>query len=103
MAFDVKGLALHSSSTGGGGFLSYSTADDPIATVKGNGYWSTTLSETKDQRARRSAESFIEHQRPAATRVSRSCSWQSDALEWDEAYLHTDGRIRMRGGDWNVS
>ena len=107
MAFKSQNLGLFTSSTGTSGFLTYTTGDDTVAAVKGNGFWATDLSgaaNAQDKRARDSAETFVKKQRPAAGRgVPILILGATDGMEMDEAYLHTDGRIRMRGGNWNIT
>ena len=107
MAFSRKSLNLATGSSGVAGVIVYTSATDALATIKGNGYWSSDLADAGDMRARGAAESFVEDQRVAATRGVPICMLSGAAagggMEWDEAYLHTDGRIRIRGGEYNIT
>ena len=81
-------------------------ATDTVAQIKANGYWSAAISETADPEnyhGRRALESFVESQRTKSDNGVPILIRGSDGLEWDEAYIHSDGRIRMRGGNWNIT
>ena len=107
MAFKATELGVFPSATGTGGFLSYLAEDDTLAQVKGAGFWNTDLSGVADAanlKARTAAEDFVAKQSPDNVGVPILMRGNAaTGQEWDTAYLHTDGRIRLRGANFNIS
>ena len=70
MTFKAANLGIHVSSTGKGGFLSYYSNDDPVATIDGDAFWQLDESDISatftrdDLAALRAAESFVRNQSP---------------------------------------
>ena len=103
MAFKAKELGVLTSSTGTGGMLTYLAEDDTLTQVKAPGFWSSAVT-GGDAKARRAAEDFVSLQSPDSVGVPILVRGNgTTGMEMDVAYLHTDGRIRLRGGNSNVS
>ena len=101
MAFKRKNMQLI---PGGGdtGLIIYSD-NAALNTIKGNAYWATSVT-GEDADARLQLEAFVKRYQvgTGSTGSVPITIVGNNGMDMDAAYLHTDGRVRIRGGAYSL-
>ena len=105
MAFEAKGLGIHPSSTGGGGFATYISGVDDMATVRGSAYWQSVRAsgwQTFERKGIEALISFIELQGVPIGGIDLPAIpiWliSSNAAQWNCIGIHPgNGALIMYG------